>query len=334
MTSSDQTAVGADALQQPYAQVSDRWEHLDRLLPVPGSIADGCGAVFSAANADGTVAAIASCTHWEGCLGELDMTWGAARRHELNFSIAGPDVSSGLDVILGQWREHLSAVRGAGGPDTAAVVTWPSRDVAGAVPLLRHSFAPLAVIAAQTAQTAKSAAGGAATRPPVDVRRAGPADLGAVVRLGLEVIRYDAYFGGVTERAWTAAALEREIAALLAAEVPWIWIAEQGGEPVGMLAAEPPGPADWIAPRTRLKPVAYLLLMGVRAGLRGHGIGAAMVAHLNEQVRVAGVPVTLLHYAQVNPLSAPFWSQQGYRPLWTCWEARPAAGRRSAPPST
>ena len=35
--------------------------------------------------------------------------------------------------------------------------------------------------------------------------------------------------------------------------------------------------------------------------------------------------VTLLHYEQVNPLSGPFWHQQGYRPLWTTWEARPAS---------
>jgi hypothetical protein len=38
--------------------------------------------------------------------------------------------------------------------------------------------------------------------------------------------------------------------------------------------------------------------------------------------------VTLLHYGQVNPLSAPFWSQQGYRPLWTVWEAMPALAVR------
>jgi hypothetical protein len=30
----------------------------------------------------------------------------------------------------------------------------------------------------------------------------------------------------------------------------------------------------------------------------------------------------------MNPLSAPFWSQQGYRPLWTTWEARPASAIR------
>jgi hypothetical protein len=38
--------------------------------------------------------------------------------------------------------------------------------------------------------------------------------------------------------------------------------------------------------------------------------------------------LTLLHYAQVDPLSAPFWHRTGYRPLWTTWEARPAGNVR------
>ena len=41
-----------------------------------------------------------------------------------------------------------------------------------------------------------------------------------------------------------------------------------------------------------------------------------------------GVDTTLLHYAQLNPLSAPFWSRMGYRPLWTGWEVRSAASLR------
>ena len=41
-----------------------------------------------------------------------------------------------------------------------------------------------------------------------------------------------------------------------------------------------------------------------------------------------GVGTTLLHYAQLNPLPAPFWSRMGYRPLWTGWEVRPAASLR------
>ena len=42
----------------------------------------------------------------------------------------------------------------------------------------------------------------------------------------------------------------------------------------------------------------------------------------------SGVNITLLHYAQLNPLSAPFWGRMGYRPLWTGWEVRPAASLR------
>jgi hypothetical protein len=71
-----------------------------------------------------------------------------------------------------------------------------------------------------------------------------------------------------------------------------------------------------------------VLLAGVAAGGRARSIGAALAAYLNAETRAAGLPVTLLHYAQVNPLSAPFWSQQGYRPPWTCWEARPPASLR------
>ncbi len=29
------------------------------------------------------------------------------------------------------------------------------------------------------------------------------------------------------------------------------------------------------------------------------------------------IAATLLHYAPANPVSAPFWATQGYRPLWT-----------------
>lgn len=33
-------------------------------------------------------------------------------------------------------------------------------------------------------------------------------------------------------------------------------------------------------------------------------------------------------WQDLNPLSAPFWSRMGYRPLWTGWEVRPAASLR------
>ena len=57
----------------------------------------------------------------------------------------------------------------------------------------------------------------------------------------------------------------------------------------------------------------------------GGGIAGLSVAYeLHRQLGAAGVAVALLHYEQTNPLAAPFWGQQRYRPLWTSWEARPA----------
>ena len=78
----------------------------------------------------------------------------------------------------------------------------------------------------------------------------------------------------------------------------------------------------------RAAPVAYLELMDRAARRAGRGVAAALVARLHQVADESGVAVTLLHYEQVNPLSGPFWHQQGYRPLWTSWEARPASTLR------
>jgi predicted acetyltransferase len=74
--------------------------------------------------------------------------------------------------------------------------------------------------------------------------------------------------------------------------------------------------------------VAYLATMSVRPGERGSGVGTALLARLHRELDAAGVAVTLLHHAVLNPLSAPFWSRMGYRPLWVSWEIRPAGALR------
>ncbi len=338
------TALAGAAALSVVEEVGLRWRSVDPLLPAAASLQPGCDAELAVRGPDGRLLAIGSCQHWQGEPESLDLTWGAARRLELSVRVAGPSgpgVTEALDRLLEEWRGHLGALPFSGEPDTSAVIHWPSRDISGPAAMLRHGFAPFAVIAARAAAPAAesgastawhpgSGAGADGTAGPggVRIRRAAPADLEACARLGLEVIRFDAHFGDVQERPSTAAALTAEFAAALAGPRPWMWLAERGGDPVGMLAAEKPEQAQWIAPRTRRAPAAYLLLMGVRAGERGSGIGAALAACLAAEAQAANVSVILLHYAQVNPLSAPFWSQQGYRPLWTCWEARPPGALR------
>ena len=317
------SASTSGALSELRDDVRARWRALDPLLPEPAPLPPGCGAELVVTGRGGHVQAAGSCGHWSGPADSLDLTWGAASRYQLTVQVAGPDVRRAMDELLSRWREHLAGRPDAAGGDCAAVLNWPARDVGGVIPLVRHGLSPLAVVAARDARARGDGAAGPEPDSGLRVRRAGPADLGAVVRLGLEVVRFDANFGGVTERASTEPALRQELADLLSDSQPWVWLAERDGEPVGMLAAEQPARARWIAPMTGAEPVGYLLLMGVRPDQRARGTGAAMAAQLNRQAAEAGVPVMLLHYAQVNPLSMPFWSQQGYRPLWTIWEAWP-----------
>jgi GNAT superfamily N-acetyltransferase len=70
--------------------------------------------------------------------------------------------------------------------------------------------------------------------------------------------------------------------------------------------------------------VAYLMALLVAPAERGAGVGAALAGQLHRAVAAASIAVVLLQYEQVNPLAVPFWGRQGYRPLWTTWEARPA----------
>ena len=126
------------------------------------------------------------------------------------------------------------------------------------------------------------------------------------------------------ERPDTLPALRLQAAGLLAGPSPWTWLAERDGEAVAMLAAQRPEAAGWIAPMTGLAPAAYLTLMFVRPEDRGSGVAGALVDEFHRAAGTAGVAVTLLHYAQLNPLSVPFWSRRGYRPLWTTWQATPA----------
>jgi GNAT superfamily N-acetyltransferase len=303
----------------------------DPLLPRAVPPAPHCDADLTVVSEAGIPVAAGRCEHWAGEPGSMDLTWGAARRYQLTASVAGPDVTEGLSRLLTRWREHLATVPGTGDPDTAAVVNWPSRDAAGIAALLRHGLAPLEVLAARTPPRRPSVAphdGVLHADGWLSVRRAGPDDAEAVARLGLEVVRWDAQFGNVTERPGTLGAMRREAAELVAGPEPWTWLAERDGKPVGMLAAQRPGAAGWIAPLTRLAPAAYLMLMFVAPGMRSSGLGSLLVDEFHRAADAAGAAVTLLHYEQLNPLSMPFWSRQGYRPLWTTWQATPASTLR------
>jgi GNAT superfamily N-acetyltransferase len=306
--------------------VTKRWRHLDPLMPEPSDLPEGCMAPLLALGDNSRPSGLGVCRHQHVAADTLAQTWGTATKFVLSMRLRGPDVAAAADDLITQWRAHLAGQQQAYADDTAAIVNWPSRDVTGVPALLRHGLQPLTVIAVRP--KARPANVGTAQPEGLVIRPAGPDDLDAVAELELGVVRYDAHFGGSIPRPATEALVRAETQAALAKRPGWTWLAEQDGQPVALTVVEPPAAATWIAGMTRTGATAYLQTMFVRPDKRSGGIGAALVRHVHGELDARGIDLTLLHYSQVNPLSAPFWHRMGYRPLWSTWEARPAATLR------
>ena len=304
--------------------VGRRWQGLDPLLPEPGDLPEGCMPPLVVNGANGRPAGLGVCHHQHVPADTLNQTWGTAARYSLIPRLRDP----ALDDLLGQWRDHLAGLPEASAEDTAAMINWPARDVSGVNALLRRGMQPLTVIAVRPAGHAPAPAAVEDEAAGLVIREARPEDLDAVTKLEMGVIRYDAQFGAAIIRPATEALVHAETQAALARRPAWAWLAERpgrDGRPVGLVHVQPPEDSGWIAGMTRPGVTVYLQTMFVRPGERGGGVGAALVRHAHEVLDARGVETTLLHYAQMNPLSAPFWNRMGYRPLWTGWEVRPAA---------
>jgi GNAT superfamily N-acetyltransferase len=322
--------VVRDVVHDINKAVARRWQGLDSLLPDPDALPEGCMAPLVASGTNGRPAALAVCHHQHVPDGTLNQAWGTAGRFSLIPRLREADTGAALDDLLGQWRDHLAGLPEARAADTAAMVTWPARDVSGVGALLRHGLQAITVIAARPMGPLPAGAGPAGTTgdESLIIREAGPADLDTVTELEMGVIRYDALFGATIVRSATEALVRAETRQALAARPARAWLAERGGRPAGLIHVQPPEQSGWIAGMTRPGRTAYLQTMFVRPGERGRGIGAALVRHVHAVLGERGVQTALLHYAQMNPLSAPFWNRMGYRPLWTGWEVRPAASLR------
>jgi GNAT superfamily N-acetyltransferase len=232
--------------------------------------------------------------------------------------VADPDPAAAMAALLRQCRERVLPQVGRDA-DTQVDLTWPSRDAGMTLVLLDHGLVPASVIAARPASRATPG-----TPSDVEVRQLAPEDLDAAAGLWLEEVRWDGQFGVARERPSTLPAIRRELDDVLAETRSWAWVATEAGQVCGLLVVQPPPRSGWIARLTWRDPVAYLTCLVVAPGRRGGGLGAALVRQAHDALDRAGIDLTLLHYAALNPLSAPFWHRCGYRPLWTVWHAHPA----------
>lgn len=283
------------------------------------------------------------------------------REHRLRARAAGPDVAGAVTALLAAWSGRVGQDPGTPpdgdgvpqvGPaprDHGMVLLWPSRDVEAVAALAAHGMRPTVHLAAR-----RGTATGVAGRGPagVVVRDATPDDVPALVEHQLAELAYDELVGAARVRPGARAHLTTQVAGAVANPATTFLVATApptdargivpkagtGDEEVlGVVAVEPPERSGAVAGTVTTGPVAYLVLLHVTDAARGAGVGGALVDAALARVRepVGPAAVVLLHHGVLNPLSAPFWARQGFRPVLTTWELPVrglSVGRRSLSP--
>jgi ribosomal protein S18 acetylase RimI-like enzyme len=297
------------------------FEQVDPLLPRAAPLPDGH--VLTAALPRGDrVAGVLTDTVFEP--GTATTLWSALELFELH-PLLGAAGGAGMDALLREWRRLLD--RRQVGADSACLLTWPSRDAQAAQPLLAHGFAPLTSLAVRPVRAGTPV--GRAPQAGVRIRPATPADLDVVLALELAELEYSALVGAAIVRpdaeVVKRAALTRHIE-----QGDAIWLAEREGVVAGVAHCRLLDVRSDGLIGTRLRPGrwGYVNCVSVAEDARGAGVGRELMAVAHHELHRRGANGTFLYYNPPNPLASVFWARQGYRPLWTSWELRPATALR------
>jgi GNAT superfamily N-acetyltransferase len=306
-----------DDLADPlFAAHRARFAAVDALLPPAAPPAEG--ERLDAATADGTrVTAVLQ--RQRLAPGDVPMLWAAADTWQL-FPYIGATGTEGADLLLRALKGRLETEET--GDDSACVVVWPSRDAEAIRAFLDHGLVPLGALGVRTAPPVEA-------ESAVTIRRAGPGDFAAALELAAATFDYTGLVAA-PRRANTADLLAPALREALDAGEPGVWLAEDNGEvralahcawidvPPGSEAAEMLPSGRW----------GYVNNVVTAPGERGGGFGRALMARVHREFHEADATGTYLYYNPTNPLSSVFWHRQGYRPLWTTWEVRPASALR------
>lgn len=249
-----------------------------------------------------------------------ELLWMARETWQL-FPEPGDTGTAGMDALLTAWHERMSTE--APGPDSACVVNWPSQDVHAIRAFLDHGFVPLSCLAVRTAPPSAG--------PDVAgtvFRRAVPADFATALALVTTTFDYTGLVAA-PKRANTAELLAPELRRRLDGEGP-VWIAEHGGVLAGIAECgwTESAPGSWAAELLPHGRWGYVNNVVTAPGFRGGGVGRALMSLVHQHFHDEGATGTYLYYNPPSPLASVFWPRQGYRPLWTSWEVRPASALR------
>jgi GNAT superfamily N-acetyltransferase len=282
---------------------------------LPSAVRPPEGDVITAALPDGTrVAGIIVTTSLAP--DSMSSLWSALQVWELHPMIGG----AGMPQLLTQWQTMMS--RRSPGPDSSCLVTWPSRDIRATRAFLSHGLVPLSTLAVRTGPVVPSPG-------TLTVRRARAADLDVMLGLAMAELEYSASVGSTTLRPGSRQIKQAALTRHLTQGDP-VFLAERDGIAVALAECwfSDSTAGSWSETRLPHGRWGYINSLSVAPDARGTGVGREMMSVVHRELARGGAEGTFLYFNPPNPLSSVFWARQGYRPLWTIWEVRPATALR------
>jgi GNAT superfamily N-acetyltransferase len=292
---------------------SEWFAALDPMLPTAVRPPDGD--VITAALPDGSRAAgvvVASSLAPDS----MPSLWSALQVWELHPLVG----AAGMTELLAQWQTMMA--RRSPGPDSSCLVTWPSRDARATRALLAHGLVPLSTLAIRTGPPAPAPG-------RLTIRRVRARDLDVVLPLAMAELEYSAMVGGTVLRPGARRIKQAALARHIDQGDP-VFVAERDGIAVGLAECwfSDSTAGSWSETRLPHGRWGYVNSLSVAPEVRGTGIGRELMAVVHRELARTGARGTFLYFNPPNPLSTVFWARQGYRPLWTIWEVRPAGALR------
>lgn len=241
---------------------------------------------------------------------EYSALWGPLQRYKLDIRISGRQAPVAFNTVLADLVDRASGFRGL--PDSALMITWPSRDTACASYLLKHGFAPVTVLALH-------AIGKGPSPPTGAIRITEASDVPRLTTLATRLHKLEVQLGALPDRKNLTRRIHDDIATSLTASTTRFWVAlSPEREVVGFVQAQEPQGA-WIETQVAQRPAAYVSRLYVAPGHRSRGAGRDLVQQAHATLAAGGAKTTVLHHTLHNPCGTTFWARQGYRPALTTW---------------
>lgn len=264
-------------------------------------------------------------------VGETDLgaPWRSLTEHRLDLYITETEheaATRAVEEVLDALEERIAEIAEPTDHEASIVVTASARDHAVVRPLSLHHFTPGVITALRRVSASE------------ELNPSYPIGLPAGIRVvPASEVDQDAFLD-VCVRAWTSDllhtraharptardAVTRVVQDLLGHRPSLTSVALRDQEIVGVSLVDSPLEESAMALYTPVRPLAWSRVLWVAPAERGKGLARALLADAHGRIAQATLPWCIAQYDALTPMSAYFWSREGYRPLAVRWQRVPA----------